>query len=193
MLFMLQILRPTKIWFFMPLIFLVLGLPTSVFLGLKAYNVANQPKTYITLPGGEYITIQKEGVTAIYYEYTMAYLLNEDIVFYFKNIETGDVIESYLGNMSASYQIGGINGKLVAQVKFPQAGEYFVTSSYTKAEPILKFLVGKNVLLISIFLTVFAIIIGASSLFAGFGSLAIILTMRSSARKKMNQSIISDN
>jgi hypothetical protein len=190
---MAQNLRPTKIWFIVPLVFFVVGLPSAVFLGLKAYNVANQPKTYILLPSETYITVQEVGVHSIYYEYMMSYQINEDIIFYFKNIETGDVAKSYPGSINSSYHIGGRNGELVAQVLLPQVGEYLVTSSYAKAEPILKFLVGKNVISMPILFGVFAILIGVFSLFAGFGSLAIILIMRSSARKKMNQFIISND
>ena len=167
-------IRAKKIWFIIPIILFTIGIIGSVTFGLKAYKLGTRPKAYFTLPSETNIEITETGTKEIYYEYTMAYQIKENIIFYFRNIETGEVVESYIPTMNATYFIGSKNGVLVAQVDLSQAGNYLVSSNYDKDNTELLFWVG-NGLAESIVFTLLAVFVGIFGFLGGIISIVIIL------------------
>ena len=167
-------IRAKKIWFIIPVILFTIGIIGSVTFGLKAYKLGTRPKAYFTLPSETNIEITETGTKEIYYEYTMAYQIKENIIFYFRNIETGEVVESYVPTVNSTYFVGGTNGVLVAQVDLSQAGNYLVSSNYDKDNTELQFWVG-NGFSKSIAFTLLAVFIGIFGVLGGIISTIIIL------------------
>ena len=172
-----------KIWFIIPVILFTIGIAGSVILGLEAYKLRTRPKMYFTLPSETNIEVTEIGTKEIYYEYTMAYQIKENIIFYFRNLETGEVAKSYVPTMNSTYSIGGTNGILVAQVDLPQTGNYLVSSNYAKDQTELKFWVGNGFSKTIIF-TLLAVFLGIFSVLGGIMSIIIILIVTKHLQSK---------
>ncbi len=158
---------PKKNWFIIPVLLFTIGIIGSLILSLATHKYVTQPRVYFTLPNELNIEVTEIGTKEIYYEYTTASQIKENIIFYFRNVETGKVAESYIPTRGSNYSAGVVNGVLVAQVDLSQAGNYLVSSNYDKDKPELQFFIEKSFLelgLLALFIQRFGIFGGIISL-----------------------------
>ena len=173
-----------KNWFIVSLLISILALTAAIFSGVSLWCAWTQPRDYIVAPGNTEIYFDKAGTINIYYEYTIASQLNEAVTFYFSSVETGHVVESRAAWINETYSFGRTKGILVAKVDLPQPGSYLISSSYTKEEQQLQFMVGRNFVLGIVLLT-FVAIFGSIGCYFGFGiSIIFFVIVRENAKNQ---------
>ncbi|MGD9559285.1 MAG: hypothetical protein AB7V55_01595 [Oscillospiraceae bacterium] len=188
-----QKIKPGKAWFILPTLVLLAGIVCAAVFGGMAAKAVNAPAVRFTLPGESQIKVQRAGPTGIYCEFDTGarryYYDAESWVatITFRHVERNEVVESEPVWYYSNYQFGTRRGVLVAQVDFPYAGTYAVTSDFkgTFTEPQVHLVVGNPALDFAIPF-VFAMLCGLGGLFAGGILYVVLLVMRSSAKKRLN-------
>lgn len=175
--------KPSLGWIILPILLLMAG-AVLLALGIPGFaRTVNTPRQPLT---AERVVVSEGGTYGIFYEYRVAFALQQDPTFFFTEVNTGEQVRSYFASYSGNYSFNSVKGELVALVDLP-AGAY--TVEYTDesgGEDRFVLMTSSFVpgLLASIFQTVGGLLCVVFAVVA----LILILVLRSHSRKRLQES-----
>jgi preprotein translocase subunit SecF len=116
--------KPTKIWFLIAFIVLVVGIGLAALVGYSTYSEFNDG-TKLTLPETKEVDLESGSYT-VFYDYEGAYNLEDyqNVMFRIDNVESNEPVQLDQPTMNSNYSFGGRSGIAVLTFEIENEGTY---------------------------------------------------------------------